>query len=74
MTVATIQGQHLLQCNNDRRGYYSKTRQFYCTNSSICYILLGTFIGISHLVNGAPSQSSSTYSNAVIVCSELDCL
>ena len=29
MTAATIQGRHLLQCNNDRHGYYSKTRQFF---------------------------------------------
>ena len=42
MTVAIIQGWHLLQHDNDCHGYYSKTRQFYGTNNSICYILLYT--------------------------------
>ena len=37
MTVTTIQRQCLLQRNNDGHGYYSKTRQFCGTNSSICY-------------------------------------
>ena len=51
-----VKVQHLLQCNNDHRSYYSKIRQFYGTNNSVCYILLGTFIDIVFLVNQAHSQ------------------
>ena len=44
--VAIIRGQHLLQCNNDRRGYYSKTRQFYYAS---LYIIYGTNNCISYI-------------------------
>ena len=38
MIAPTIKGWRLLQCNNDHRGYYLQTRQFYGTNNFICYI------------------------------------
>ena len=45
MIAATIQErqQHLLQRNNDHHNYYSKTRQFYDTNNSVCYILFDRY-------------------------------